>query len=241
MKTKKKILQVLKIVFLGTGSILIIVSLFLLFQGEFFKINQVTCYENDHPCSSDLWFKVSGLVLGKNIISLSPQIVEEKIKNELVTIDEVKIQKKLPNILTVHLSRKRPLAVVETRDGYYQVDYQGTILAILDQPTDLPLVTGGQLSLSADGKKIDSPSILTSLDCLYQLLFRTIEVRRAEIGEANLLTLSLKKGPTVEISLSQEVKKQVDSLQLILERAKIEGKQIEVIDLRFDKPVVTYL
>jgi len=36
----------------------------------------------------------------------------------------------------------------------------------------------------------------------------------------------------------KDVGVQLDSLQLILSRAKIEGKTIKKIDLRFDKPVI---
>jgi len=41
-------------------------------------------------------------------------------------------------------------------------------------------------------------------------------------------------------NLTKDVNEQLDSLQLISSRAKIEGKQITRIDLRFDKPVIAY-
>ena len=40
--------------------------------------------------------------------------------------------------------------------------------------------------------------------------------------------------------LKNEVDIQLASLQLILDKAKIDEKELEFIDLRFDKPVVRY-
>ena len=40
--------------------------------------------------------------------------------------------------------------------------------------------------------------------------------------------------------LKQALQKQVVSLQLILQKAKIDGREIDTVNLYFDKPVVTY-
>lgn len=47
-------------------------------------------------------------------------------------------------------------------------------------------------------------------------------------------------GAEVFFSLTKEIKDQVVSLQLILTRAKIEGRLPKRVDLRFTKPVVSY-
>lgn len=244
MKTKKTIVKLVKLILLIAGFILIAFSLFQLLRGDFFKINQVICFDSPDkvtPCQADLWFKVNSLVLGKNIILLSPPKTEQLIKDELPGIEQVEIEKKLPDKLIVHLTKRKPIAVVEANKDYYQVDYQGIILARLEQPTDLPLIACGGLSIAANNRQLESPVILSSLDFLYQLLANNIETRRLEITDSRELTVFLKTGPKVLISLDKNIKEQVESLQLILERAKIEGKQIELIDLRFDKPVISYL
>lgn len=240
MKTKKTIVKLIKLIFFVVGSILLIFSFFQILRGNFFKINQVICFDNQDPCQAELWFKTNSLLLGKNIISLSPQKTEALIKEELPGIDQVKLEKKLPDKLIVHLVKRKPIAVIEANGEYYQVDYQGVILAKLDQPTDLPLIVSGEFSVTVDNRQFKSDLVLSSLDFLYQLLISNIEARRIEITDSRELTVFLKTGPKVLISLNKNIKEQVDSLQLILERAKIEGKQIELIDLRFDKPIIKY-
>lgn len=241
MKTKKTLVKLVKLIFLIAGGILIVFFLFQLLRGDFFKINQVICFDNLDkvtPCQADWWFKVNGLVLGKNIILLSPPKTEQLIKNELPGIDQVEVKKKLPDKLIVYLTKRKPIAVIETNSDYYQVDYQGIILAKLDQPTDLPLVVGDEIELSDDKQKIKSSQILACLKFLYQLMFENIEVQRIKVTNSQESTFNLKTGAEVLINLEKDWQRQVDSLQLILKRAKIEGKQIKVIDLRFDKPVI---
>lgn len=242
MKTKKTIIKFLKITFLIAGFGFLIFGFFQLFKGDFFRIDQVVCFDSldkVQPCQTDLWMKINSMVLGKNLIFLSPQKLSQEIQNELIVVKEVKLEKKLPRRLIIYLGKRKPIAVVEAKGEYWEVDYQGVVLAKPSQPTDLPLVVSEELSLSADNRRIESSPVLASLDCLYRLLFKSIEVRRLEITSSQKLTLYLKTGPEVLISLERDLQPQVDSLQLIYERAKIEGRQIKKIDLRFDKPVIT--
>ena len=52
--------------------------------------------------------------------------------------------------------------------------------------------------------------------------------------------VKLEKGEEVLISSKKSIKLQVSSLQLILSRLTIEGKQIAKLDLRFDNPVIVF-
>lgn len=71
-----------------------------------------------------------------------------------------------------------------------------------------------------------------------------------KLNEYNLKPESLKKegeeivasiaGILVFFNLKEDLTTQVVSLQLILSRAKIEGRAPRLIDLRFSKPVVSY-
>lgn len=240
MKTKKKIFKLLKTVFLIIGFSLFIFSFLQLLKGDFFRIKQVVCFENSSSCQSDLWLKVNSLTLGKNIIFLSPQKITQEIDNQLPTIGSVKVEKKLPNKLIVRLDKRKPIAAIETGSEYWLTDYQGIILEKLDQPADLPLIIGGGSNISSDNQRVESSSILASLDYLYKLLFNSIEAYRVEIINSSELAVYLRTGPKVLVSVENSHQQQVDSLQLVLTRTKIEGRKIKEIDLRFDKPVIIF-
>lgn len=53
-------------------------------------------------------------------------------------------------------------------------------------------------------------------------------------------TLLLNTSPKLAFSLNRDILRQLASLQLILQKAKIDERVAEFIDLRFDKPVVQY-
>lgn len=53
-------------------------------------------------------------------------------------------------------------------------------------------------------------------------------------------TLIFNTSPKLAFSLERDVLKQLASLQLILQKAKIDEKVVDFIDLRFDKPVVQF-
>lgn len=56
----------------------------------------------------------------------------------------------------------------------------------------------------------------------------------------SLLSVKLASGEKITFSLRKPVKSQVSSLQLMLSRFTIEGKKVEQLDFRFDKPVVVF-
>ncbi|MDP3888836.1 MAG: hypothetical protein Q8Q24_02215 [bacterium] len=57
------------------------------------------------------------------------------------------------------------------------------------------------------------------------------------LGDSITATIS---GATTYFNQKEDILKQVVSLQYIISRAKIEGKIPKVIDLRFDKPIVSF-
>jgi cell division septal protein FtsQ len=78
------------------------------------------------------------------------------------------------------------------------------------------------------------PDVLTVLQKMTALQKK---VQLTKIVESDLYIKSEEK---IVFSLTKDILRQLASLQLILQKAKIESKKVEIIDLRFDKPVVVY-
>jgi len=66
------------------------------------------------------------------------------------------------------------------------------------------------------------------------------EIKYESIDQAgdDAYKIKLVKAGEVTISTTKDVKGQISSLQYILFRLTMEGKQFDQLDLRFDKPVV---
>ena len=66
-------------------------------------------------------------------------------------------------------------------------------------------------------------------------------IRFEKISDLNqYLELKLNDSQVVYISSGKDLKKQVSSLQLIVNRLTIEGKRFKSLDFRFDKPVILF-
>lgn len=58
--------------------------------------------------------------------------------------------------------------------------------------------------------------------------------------QGNGVIVQLSDGTEVLFSSTKDVTGQIDSLQLTMDNLTIEGKHISRIDMRFDRPVVTF-
>lgn len=97
------------------------------------------------------------------------------------------------------------------------------------------------LFLPDQNLKIGQPVNLPNFDKIATILSKLpkleILVVRAKVEGDNLL---VDAQPKLAFSLENDILRQLASLQLILQKAKIDRKPMEVIDLRFNKPVITY-
>jgi len=85
------------------------------------------------------------------------------------------------------------------------------------------------------------PPPLSWTDALVRnLKLNLLVIKSIEVISPRQIEVSLANGPLVIFNSRQDQKRQLDSLQFILARSKMESKQIAKIDLRFDKPVIVY-
>lgn len=104
-----------------------------------------------------------------------------------------------------------------------------TLYYWLGRPTFIsPLPKGGLTNSS-------SPESIEALLGESNISFSEV---KSSTGSSILVTLV--NGGTVLFSSKKSFKEQVSSLQPILSRLTIEGKRFKNLDLRFDKPSVTY-
>lgn len=92
-------------------------------------------------------------------------------------------------------------------------------------------------------KQIISPvgSNLSWTDQLVRnLQLNLLTIDKIEVVNSRQIKVFLADGPLVIFNSQRDQQRQLDSLQFILARTKIDGKRPAKIDLRFDKPVLVY-
>jgi len=209
-------------------------------------------------CPGEMWNELTSLTFGKNLIFLKKKEIVGKILSNHQIIKDLKIKRVLPDKLIFKLEKRKGVAVLgfelnleekeatfsgkpvfETTKDFYMVDEDGVVVK-KENDSFLPLILlSEQLNLNI-GQQVPQSQIIEAIKFLTTLRLNLLEPKIAKITSPYSLTVWLKDGEEIVFSFKKEIQIQVDSLQFILSRSKIEGRRVKKIDLRFDKPVVTY-
>jgi cell division septal protein FtsQ len=208
------------------------------FRLDFWRIKQISCQINGTSCSGEIWTDIMGLSLGKNIFSFPTESISLQIKNNYPQISKIKIQKSFPSRVDFKLTSRQPQVAI-SGEKFHLVDFEGVVIEKSETPGEYPLIfLEPEVNLKV-GEKFNQKEVLKTIKAIGGLKLRLIEPKMAKIISSSWVDVWLKDDTQLIISLKKEIDSQLDSLQLIYQRAKIEGKKLKQIDVRFDKPIIT--
>ena len=247
MKRKKR-----KRIFILLFSFIPIFSYYLFFKSNFFNINKIEIGGENLECATMQQIIDSSKILGRNFFLLDTKAITENVKSKFICVSNILFYKSLPNKVKIDVVSRKPKAVIlnlkndeattssifeniatpsaqDMKDGFL-LDEQGVIFSKNDDLLNIPriLINDPTLSLS---KTID----INILKVLEKVKIFGIDINFSTILDNSL---AISSSPKVIFNLNNNLDTQIASLQLILEKAKIDSEVLEFIDLRFDKPIV---
>ncbi|MBI2019885.1 FtsQ-type POTRA domain-containing protein [Candidatus Daviesbacteria bacterium] len=220
-------------------------------------------------CANEEMIKNSSDLLSKNILFVNPSEVENNLKTKFICIKSVNLKKIFPDKVNLQITGRIPVAILSIEDvqiaspsallqkfqestvsaestnsalfdfsnltskSNFLVDGEGVVFAPFSDQINLPKIYYDEMINL--GQKGDD-SIKNSLQILEKVKSFGLEVKEAKIYMQNLLLAS---NPRIIFKL-EDIEKQLASLQLILNQAKMNEDYLEFIDLRFDKPIVKF-
>ncbi len=131
---------------------------------------------------------------------------------------------------------------VATSSTYFLVDDTGYLFKKVDEQTQVqPGIDILDNSLKV-GSKISGNNISKILNSFKKLTELSLYPKKAELLGENLYTSvdNGEKTTLVVLSFHQDLEKEFAYLKLILTQASRDGKNLERVDLRFDKPYIMY-
>lgn len=177
--------------------------------------------------------------LARSLLTLDTLAIHNRIVKENLALREVKISKDYPDGVHLEFWERIPVAVVAD----FVVDEEGLLFHEANSRHRLNLP---QLAVSQDrkytlGEHLSGGIIAKSLRVIeslqqiegYSLKSLTLEAR-------GILKIITSEDAQILLDSGKEIAKQIASLQTILKDAKMSGKRVSKIDLRFAKPVVVY-
>lgn len=188
--------------------------------------------ESNHECIDPEKLELKG----KLIFLLSEKSLTERVQRRIPCAQNVKVKKIYPSKISIEL--KSPIPVAQIASTSNQIMDDGTI--IYGQDSKLPqLYLKEEIRIPA-GEKILDPVVIFTVSIVKEITktdFHPIIVRI--ISDQEVIAYDSVQKIAV-FTPQKDVNLQVDSLQQTLAAAKIDGDKITKIDLRFEKPVVTF-
>lgn len=176
-------------------------------------------------------------VNNKNIILLNTKKLKEEILKQSTCIENLAISKKYPNTIIFLVSEKEAIAKIDS--SQYSVTESGLIIdeSSSMQKPKIFLPQGAQITL---GQIIQDPAVLYALKLVKYLEKSDFMAANVRITEQGDIAIYSRQEAVAVFTKERSPESQVDSLQSIIAKAKIDPSKIAKIDLRFDKPVLVY-
>lgn len=228
----KKILLILPI-----AGILVAVF-YLVFKSDFFIIKHINCWVKDKTSVADekRWCNaVERELLGQKILYPKTQATASQIGYRFLPVGEVKITKKYPQTVLIEIIERKPIAKVSPPGGReFLVDKEGVVFSETAPETkDLKKII---LELEAPlsvGQAVGEDTILL-------ILLEDPQIRSIKHTGQKGIEVQTEENLTILFSREKNLESQVRSLQMIVKKYRIEGKELKQVDLRYEQPVVKY-
>lgn len=164
-----------------------------------------------------------------------------KLKGELLRDNPLlltlELKKKFLHTLVIVAERRIPVAKININSMLGLIDTEGYIVGLDDGTTSLPLISFDPIDASV-GQKIDDPATRAALSLIASL---PPEYIFEKITKYDRLSVIAKLAKTDIIVAQQTDQSSLSAtLQTILNGFRIKGTMPTRIDLRFDKPVITF-
>jgi len=211
---------------------------YLVFKSDFLTVKNVNCSVKDKTSIADekRWCEgAERQLLGQRIFLSNLDAAAPELERKFLPVGGVTIERKLPQTVNVQIKERAPIAKVCPPGGReLLVDKEGAIYAET-QPDSQNIKTvvlelGFELKL---GQEV-GPDVV-SLILLEEPQISFVKYTGQEGLEA-------RANGRLSIFLSREksLKPQLEDLQRIIQKYRIEGKNLSQVDLRYDQPVIKY-
>ncbi len=193
------------------------------------KIEAIDCQINQTPCPAEIEKEWEDL-LGQNFFLARPKQKIGEMKASHPHWEKIEIKKIPLNKILVEITTRQPVACLLVGDKTFLLDQEAVVVKEVEANPGLPEI---------ETEKFHQEEVKKALAAIALVSQQSLPFNRLKIISLEELLLFL---PEIEVFLPTEaMAEKIASLQVIVSRAKIEGKIPVKIDLRYKKPVITFL
>lgn len=135
INAKKIIISIVILLFIALGGTIYYLTT------PVFNISSIEIYGNEKN-SVDTYISLSKINIGTtNIFAVTENSISKNIK-ENPYVEDVSIERKLPNVLQIHVTERKAAYQIEHTGSYIYLDNQGYILELNEEKQELPIIKG---------------------------------------------------------------------------------------------------
>lgn len=213
--------------------------LLLTLNSNLFSIKKVEVFvTNRLDCVNQTQLTDSSMLIGKNIFLFDNEELTRKIKEKYICVKNVTLTKNFVDKVEINVSGRKGAAYLMATPSALEatpsflIDEEGVVFSKGVNNLSIPTIFVNITSFSLGQKLEGTNEILKILD---KIKSYGLDEKISEIEGSSFIIHS---NPKTIFNLAAKVEGQLASLQLILNKAKINAEELEFIDLRFDKPVI---
>lgn len=228
------------------GLILMVTLSLFVIRSDFLKIKSINVNLDKVFCVDSGQIKNASALLGQNILFLNSGKAKENIKNKFICVRDIITSRSFPNKVNLSVRGRIPVAILKISEA----TVSGTLEDVATPSAETPnafLVDSEGAIFSEDLGQSNIPTIFapekpeniakSNLKILEEIKKLGLDPKQAVIFRNYLVIFSM---PKIIFRTDSKVDIQLASLQLILQKAKIDDVRLEFVDLRFDKPTARF-
>lgn len=202
--------------------LLLLIAGFLLIRSPFFEVASVEVRGNELLAKEEI-LSVAGVTTGVNIFRVHLGEAGEKL-GTLPLVKEASLERRFPSTIVVNIEERRPLALVDIEDAFWEVDAEGVVLRRQKVGAEgLPVVTG---AVPGDRTMSKALSVTAALPAEIKG-----ELSEINVSEGYRITLYTVDGIPVYLGSADELDTQALILSEVLDAVRASGRTVEYIDL----------
>ncbi len=214
--------------------------IYLILFSSIFKIQKVFIKgTKDFVNPNDVELITVNNAQGENIFRFDDQKLTKKLEDNLLGAKAYTVRKIYPDTLQVTVHERVPIAMIyKNNEEYFLVDDDGYVLGYTDpQKKDLPKIRyEKEIKI---GLFIDKNVVPLYIE--FTSLFKEKDVKVSSVSfMPKHVLLYVENGTQVLIGNDKNKKEAMEVVSSLLQEADLEDKELERIDLRYDKVIVLF-
>ncbi len=224
---------------LWLGALALLIAIFLFINSPYFAVGTVVVEGNKYITVEEV-LRISGVAERINIFRLKPAEIRERLTSDL-RVDEVRVERKFPATISIHIKERQPLAFVASQYGFVEIDRQGMVMAALKnlKQVKVPVVTGVRLGNVYVGDQVNNPGLSNVLTYLSGLDEEALnQLSEVNIKSPDELLAYTTNSVFIRIGDNQRLKEKAKLTGEILQELTTKKMTVEYIDLNYTSPII---